>query len=195
MQFSSRILLATIAMTATACAEQGPSEDESARSAAPEWSSASCGTTSASTTFFGQIDPTHLSPETYNKCTKSYIVDLRILSAAYTGPGAGGGPAAHLQVSFGGGNAGTRAACEDLEGGAIFYRRVGSQWIDQTGQIYSTGTWIQGGGLAFCLPPEAAFFDIAAGESYRIAATMRNISNGNPTRAIAISTVPETVIR
>jgi hypothetical protein len=195
MQFSSRILLVIVATGATACVGQGPSDDESVRSVEPEWSSGSCGTTSANITFLGQIDPAHFSPETYNRCTKSYIVDLRVLSAAYTGPGDGGGPAAHLQVSFGGGPPGTRAACEDLEGGAIFYKRVGNQWIDQTGQMYSTGTWFQGGGLALCFPPAAAFFDIAAGESYRIAATMRNISNGNPTRTIAISTEPETVIR
>jgi hypothetical protein len=195
MQSLSRILLVTIAMGVTACGVRDPSDDESVELVKPAWSSGSCGTTSANITFSGQIDPAHFSPETYNRCTKSYIVDLQSLSSAYTGPGAGGGPSAHLQVSFGAGPPGTRAACEDLEGGAIFYKRMGNQWIDQTGQMYSTGTWFEGGGLAFCFPPGAAFFDIAAGESYRIAATMRNISNGNPTRTIAISTEPKTVIR
>src|SRR4051812_33219832 len=102
-------------MGATACGVQGPSDNEFVGHIKPAWSSGSCGTASANITLVGNIDPAHLSPGTYNRCTKSYIVDLQTLSAAYTGPGAGGGPAAHLQVSFGAGPPSTRAACEDLE--------------------------------------------------------------------------------
>jgi hypothetical protein len=111
------------------------------------WSSVSCGreSTAAHETFTGGIDPAHVSPRTYNACTKSYVVDVFDLDEAYTGEGLGGGPDAHLQVSWADTRATTQAACEDTEGGAIFYRRINNRWVDQTGQIYSTGRWIEAG--------------------------------------------------
>lgn len=163
------------------------------------WSSVSCGreSTTAHQTFDGHIDPAHVSPRTYTKCTKSYVVDLLDLDEAYTGEGAGGGPDAHLQVSWADTGATTRAACEDMEGGAIFYQRIDDRWVDLTGQLYSNGVWVETGppiSLAFCIAPGASLDNVQPGESYRVAATMRRISGDNPTRRVSVETIQRTVL-
>lgn len=176
-----------------------PSDELELGTVEQAWSPVSCGreSTTANATFTGHIDPAHVSPQSYNNCTKSFVVDLFNLDANYSGPGAGGGEAAHLQVSWADTGASTQAACENTEGGAIFYKRVNNSWVDQTGQLYSTGQWIQTGpplNISFCALPGAQFFGVQAGASYRIAATMRQISGTNPTRRVSFETVEPTII-
>lgn len=158
------------------------------------WAVGACSTVTANATFNNKIDPAHVSPTTYNNCVKSYVVDVTNLSAAYTGPGAGGGQDANISASWGDTIPNNQAACEDLEGGAIFYKRINNQWVAQTGQVYSTGQWVSGPLLSFCVPPGASFFDIEAGASYRVAATMRQLSGSNPTRKVRIRTNPRVII-
>jgi hypothetical protein len=178
------------------CGPQGVGENGASGSTEQAWSSASCGAVVAAASRTGQIDPALTSPQTYNQCTKSYVVDLNNLSADYAGNGAGGGPPATIYASWGDTLPTTQAACEDLEGGAIFYKKVGSSWVDQTGQLYSTGTWIPAGFFAaHCEPPGASFSGLVAGTSYRIAGTMRQQSGTNPTRKVSFLTTKPVVIR
>jgi hypothetical protein len=162
------------------------------------WAPGACGRAGANAEFDGSVDPAHVSPRSYNNCFKSYVVDIFDLSGDYTGPGAGGGQDAHLQVSWADTVPSNRADCEAISGGAIFYRRIDDAWVDQTGQLVSTGTFIETGpplNLAFCVPPGVQFFDIEPGESYRVAATMRLDTPANPTRRVSVETVAPTIIR
>jgi hypothetical protein len=170
--------------------EPGSDGDAEIGSVQQAWSVDSCGreTTAANATFTGKVDPATISPTTYNTCTKSYVVDINSLQSAYAGKPRSDVPAL-IQVSWAGAVPTTQAACEDTEGGAIFYRRSGSSWQALTGQVRSTGQWVSDffGGFR-CELPYASLANPTAGASYRVAATMRNISGGNPTRQVSIQT-------
>ena len=161
------------------------------------WSVESCGrnTTPANITFTGQVDPAHVSPTTYNTCTKSYVVDINSLSSTYAGK-----PRADIQaavrVRWGSAVPTTQAACEDTQGGAIFYQRSGSSWLPLTDQVRATGVWARDPfGTFRCTVPEVALQNPTAGVTYRVAATMRLISGTNPTRPVQIQTTRAEFIR
>jgi hypothetical protein len=82
----------------------------------------------------------------------------------------------------------TRAACEDTEGRAIFYKKSGSQWLPLTGEQRAVGRWLTGS-APMCAVPFLLHGPIEAGASYRIVGSMRRISGGNPTRKVQTATV------
>jgi hypothetical protein len=157
------------------------------------WSSVACASATANASFNGGISPATVSPQSYNTCTKSYVVDVTNLSSIYTGAGSSPPLDAHILAKWGDTIPNNQADCENLEGGAIFYKRVNNQWVDQTGQIYQTGQWVSGG-VSFCLPPHASYYGVQAGSSYRVAATMRLLSGTNPTRKVSIETRKPVII-
>jgi hypothetical protein len=187
------VLLGMVATGGLAgCGASNPDEANEAPGVFEQaWASGPCASATANATFSGGISPAKISPQSYNTCTKSYVVDVTNLNSIYTGPGSGPSLDAHIQVDWGDTDPLNQADCEDMEGGAIFYKRVNNQWVDQTGQVYDTGQWISGGGggISFCNMPRASFYGVQAGSSYRIAATMRRISSGNPTRKVRIATL------
>jgi len=157
-----------------------------------------------------------VSPTTYNNCTRSYVVDIDNLSASYVGPGGGGGPAAHFTVAWADAVPTNAADCARLVGGAIIYVREqtpsgaevvaasgsgsfplpggGAGWVAITGQVSSPGQWVSGPfGGASCVPPSVTFYNITAGDTYRIAATMRDGSGA--TRKVGLRTEPPITIR
>jgi len=174
--------LATAAFGAGCGTEPTASEDISS---AEEAIGSSCGSAAAHATFTGQIDPMHVSPRTYNACTKSYIVDVNTLSASYTGLGAGGGPDARISVSYQDTGITTQAACTGLWGGALLFHKVGG--------VSQTGNWL-GGALAACETPLIEFTGLVAGESYRVAASMRQGGTAGPTRKVGIVNLKRVVL-
>jgi hypothetical protein len=176
-------LAATALSALSGCgAEADLAEADNLSSEQEAWAVAPCATATANATRTGKISPALLSPQTYNTCTKSYVVDLNSILPEFTG----GNTA--IVASWGEAVPTTQAACENLEGGAIFYKKVSGAWVAQTGQVYDTGEWVSGPSANFCLPPHAAFTGAQPGESYRIAATMRLLSGTNPTRRVRIET-------
>jgi hypothetical protein len=171
-------------------------EDENLDAVSQAFGSSSCGSAAADQTFTGKIDPTAVSPSTYNTCYKGYVVDVNNLATAYTGPGGGGGYDAHLSASWQGSVPTTQAACEAAWARAIFYKNVGGAWVDQTGNIDSYGTWY--GGIIGCQPPEVTTLGaltLVSGASYRIAATMRTSYAGSNLRAVGFKTEKRLVIQ
>jgi hypothetical protein len=161
------------------------------------WSVESCGrnSTAPNATFTGQVDPAHISPTTYNTCFKAYVVDINSLSSTYAGK-----PSADIQaairVSWASAVPTTQAACEETEGGAIFYRRSGGNWEALTDQVRSKGVWaLDPFGSFRCTVPAVALQNPTAGTTYRVAATMRLDPGENPTRKVAIETTRAIFIR
>ena len=163
--------------------------------------SASCSTAAANQTFTGGINPTHVSPSSYDTCFRGYVVDVNNLSVTYTGvlpPGADGYDA-NILVDWQGPVPTTQAACEAAWASAIFYKNVGGSWVDQSGVLNAYGEWFPGGGglVAYCIPPSISTLDsvtLQTGASYRVAATMRTSYGGSTLRAIGIRTRPRVII-
>ncbi|HEX2669667.1 MAG TPA: hypothetical protein VHM25_02290, partial [Polyangiaceae bacterium] len=154
---------------------------------AEEALSDSCAGAGVDATRTGAIDPEIVSPQTYNRCTKSYVVEVDNVSAAYAGPGSGGGPPGRVEIRWADTFTNTQAGCEDLHGAAIIFKWNGSSWTNVYGsnvQLSSDGAWLAS--LGFCAPPIISFNDVEEGASYKIAATMRLNSGTNPTRKVGI---------
>jgi hypothetical protein len=173
------------------------------------WSS--CGTATANATFSGGLPllgagggggapPAaylHISPSSYNTCFRGYVVDVNDLTNSHTGPTSDGSPA-QFRVSWGaasgvGGGSGdgldTQTACENAWGSAIFYKKVGSAWSAQGAALEANGTWTSG----HCTPPSISsqsVLTLAAGDSYRIAGTMRTVRGGSILHPIKFSQNP-----
>ncbi|HYQ42039.1 MAG TPA: hypothetical protein VER11_08725 [Polyangiaceae bacterium] len=163
--------------------------------------SVSCSTAAADQTFTGGINPTHVSPSSYNTCFRGYVVDVNNLSVTYTGvlPAGDDGYDANILVDWRGAVPTTQAACEAAWASAIFYKKVGGSWVDQSGVLQAYGEWNPGGGglAASCNPPSISTLGsvtLQAGASYRVAATMRTSYGGATLRAIGITTRPRVII-
>jgi hypothetical protein len=162
-----------------------------------EWGTAACAAATADTTQWVRI-PSVLSPQTYNTCKKSYVVDLFEYGGAPPDAGATGGSSGSggpsLSVMWSGALPSTQAECEASFLGGIFYRGefVASPdggsgtwvWGETTGQRKQDGVWSNGS----CQIPPVVYSPLAVGESYRVAATARN--SLNETRRVSIFTVP-----
>src|SRR5690606_8636728 len=90
-----------------------------------------------------------------------------------------------------------QADCEALEGGGIFYERVGNAWVALTGQVVASGRWGRSlfGPQMVCYPPAVSFGgdgSLDAGATCRIAATYRNAAGD--TRPIRFETLPPVTI-
>ena len=182
------LLLVAVAVSSAACGGQ-PEQVDGTVGVADEALSDSCGNGGNDGSFSGFIDPGVTSPQTYNRCTKSYVVDVNNLSPEYADPGDGTGGPSRFQVAWGDTYTNTEAGCNNLSGAAIIFLKSGNSWVDISGgQISAYGNWIDGGGIAFCDTPQIEFFNIVAGQSYRIAATMRLNSGSNPTRKVQVTT-------
>jgi len=176
--------------------------EEPVRAVEEAFGSSSCGTTTADVTFSGVITSSSsmgfgggtngvfTSPSSYDNCFRSYVVDINHLQGS-AGNGSGGGSAtvSAIKVQWAAEIPTTKAACEKAWGGAIFYKKVGASWVDQTGQIDVYGTWASPSGG--CLPPSISSppaLTLTPGDSYRVAATMRPSYADSHLRAIAFST-------
>jgi hypothetical protein len=191
----NKVILVSFLISLTGCSAT-PDEDMGALSQA--FGASSCGTAAADQTFTGHISPAHTSPSTYSTCFRGYVVDVNNLELAYTGLGGGGGWDAHIAASWAGAVPTTQASCESAWGAAIFYKKVGSSWVAQTGQLEAFGIWHPAGVfVAWCETPALSTlgeFTLSAGDSYRVAATMRTSYGGATLRAVEIETVKKLIL-
>ncbi len=136
--------------------------------------SASCGTATADvvTTGFTRL----FSPSSYDTCFRGYVVDINNLASTEKS----------IVATWHGPGLTTQTACEDAWGAAIFYKKVGGQWVDQTGTMEASGRWSSG-----CAYPSIKSPTLTPGQSYRVAATMRNRPWGGSLRSIEIETIKQ----
>lgn len=192
------LLVSLLAITACG-GENVAAGEEDVGSAEQAFGSSSCGTAAANYATTGFIDPAHVSPSSYNTCYRGYVVDIGNLSASYVGPGIGDGSDAQIRAWWGAAAPTTQSSCEAAWGSAIFYKKVGSTWVDQTGPIDRYGTWHPAGMFnAYCDPPNISSLygglTLAAGASYRVAATMRTAYGGATLRSISIENFKREII-
>jgi hypothetical protein len=176
-----------------ACGAPAPAEETG--TVGEGWAVSACAAVSPNTTVSGAVDPAIVTAQTYNNCGKAYVVDINNLSASYTGSGAGGGQPARLVANWADTVATDQATCESHGGGIIVYKKVGSTWVDQTGQVGTSGIWHPPGFFqAYCEEPHLQFTGLVAGTTYRIAATMRHDPT-TTTRKMSIQNLKEEIIR
>ncbi len=163
---------------------QDPADGEQELGTARQaWSVIACGreSTTPNVTFDGFIDGfSFTSPTVYNRCTKSFILEVHDVDAAYAGSGRDAN--ARFEVVDVGPLPQNQADCEQLGGGAIFYQRSSDAWVPLTEQVTASGRWAPGlfGGGMTCFPPAVSFEGdggLEEGATYRIAATYRNGAN------------------
>lgn len=170
-------LLAAGAMTASACtAVTADAQQDPVATQTDELGEATCATTGADATLTGRI-PDLFSPTTYSnsRCFKAYVVDL--FSTSFDGD---------LTIVRWAGPQ-DPASCNDSVMFLQVYLRQGSSWVAQGDKQRSAGSWVSGGGLAFCDAPGFLIDEGAGGNSYRFAASARSLSTG-ATRAIEFFT-------
>jgi hypothetical protein len=159
------------------CSEAAPShaELESTATVVQPYSTAACATASDDATLVGEAG-TIVSPQTYNTCTKSFVVDIVDSSAR--------GLAVLWQDAW----PGTASAClSDLEMHAKLYVKNSSgSWVLSSEQSVVKGIWEPLS--AICFVPHISFDLQALNKTeFRVAATARRIANGNPTRKLGIT--------
>jgi len=189
-----KLFVITVAFSAAACNGVQPENEDGSQGTTEEALSDSCANASPDARFTGGIDGVFSSPQTYNRCTKSYVVQIDDLSAEFSGDGDYGG----FVISWADSLPNTQAGCEDLHGGAIIFQKIGDSWIDISGgQISSDGEWVGVvGDLDLgCFGPLMEYRGLEAGQSYKIAATMRLNSGSNPTRKVGFETRPVGIVR
>ena len=176
-------LVAAVALASAGCAgsDTSPSEDEDVGSAEAAFSQASCAAATADQTFSGNIDPAFVSPQSYNTCFKSYVVDVTSLQAAYTGSGTVLN--ARISAQWGDAPLTTQASCIGSEVAAIFYKKQSGNWVVLK-EEHQMGQWVSafGGSCGF----DVNLMGMTAGTTYRVAATARSTSNA--TRMVSIGT-------
>lgn len=197
-RYVARFAVVGLAVVAAGCSGATP-EEEGVESVHQPFGSSSCGTAAANHSVSGAVDPKHISPSSYNTCYRGYVVDINNLSSSYTGLGGGGGWNSHISVTWEGAIPTTQAACESAWGAAVFYKLVGGAWVDQTGQIDVYGIWHPPGGLtAWCEVPEISTLGgvtLAAGASYRVAATMRSSYGSATLRPIGVKNIKRLILQ
>jgi hypothetical protein len=171
----SVVVLSTVACLAGCAAptdsawEDDTEEMSSSKSA---WSVNSCATVSASRTFTYNINGGWTTPSgaygIHERCGDSVVVDLNTVS----------GTDGYFQVAFAHSSYFTEASCaETMVGGILYKKDSGGAWAAQSGQVRAFGVWR--GGILGCQVP-AVSFNIASGQSYRIAGTARMIAPSYP---------------
>jgi len=162
-------------------------EDGELGTATQAFATVACGRESVTphATFEGSLPADFVSPQSYNKCTKSFIVDLFNLDAhqAQTGIIHDSG----FEVGYRGPAPTNRAECEAMGAGIIVYERVDDAWVALE-RVDTTGFFIEGFPITGCFGPGAAFHGVEAGKSYRIAGTVRD--GANVTQPMLISHAP-----
>ncbi|HEU5075974.1 MAG TPA: hypothetical protein VFU02_17390 [Polyangiaceae bacterium] len=194
MDGSSKLFIgvtSTVALAFSAgCGDPSAESSEAISTIEAAFAQSSCATAAADQTFTGGIDPSIVSPTTYNTCYKGYVVDIHNLNAVYTGPGdtADG----RIEVSYADAAITNQATCEATLLRTIVYNCVGPGATSTTGphecfvldDQASYGTW-QSVFSGQCLLGYD-FSGVFAGGSFRVAATARSPSN--TTRKVRIGT-------
>jgi hypothetical protein len=133
------------------------------------FATAPCAAAADDATLFGE-QGSIVSPQTYNNCGKSFVVDVIDSTAD------------QFRVAWADNIPVTQTTCLDTELHAKYYERNASggwTWVRElTGR---TGVWL----LGWCFPPSLSL--PATSSEFRIAATARRVSGGNPTRKLRIS--------
>jgi hypothetical protein len=168
-------LVGALTLTLLGCSDGRSADalDEPVESVAQGWASGPCSTALEDTTLVGDEGVVQ-SPRTYNTCGKSFVVNVQKSNATKT------------TIVWNDGLPTSASSCRDTELGAMVFtlNSAGAwEWRDQKTLV---GTWVNATNL--CLPL-AIGFDLAAlgGNDFRIAATARRISGGNPTRKLAVA--------
>ena len=177
----------------TGCGDPSSDGSEAISTIEAAFSQSSCATVTANQTFTGGIDPSIVTPRTYNTCSKGYVVDIYDLDAVYTGHG--NALDGRIEISYADNAITDQATCEATELRMIVYRCVGGGATSTTGPQECTvlddqrsyGTWTSIFGTGQCLL-NRSFSEVSAGSSYRVAVTARSPSSA--TRKMSIATYP-----
>jgi hypothetical protein len=190
-KFGSSVALATLLGFGVACSDagnEGGVEPEGMQLGVAQqaFSEVSCGRDSVTPhlSVNGSLGDGIISPASYNKCTKSYIVDLNDLDASEAGTGTSHD--AGFRVTDVGPRPVGADACNAIEAGIIVYERVDGRW-EALERNQAPGFFVAGP-PDLCFSARASFFGVEAGKTYRIAATVRDIDNN--TRSLRIDHVP-----
>ena len=175
----------------TGCGDPSSHGSEPISTIEAAFSQEACANVTANRTYAWGIDPSIVTPTTYNNCYKGYVVDINNLDAAYTGHGdtADG----RIEISYADTAITDQATCEATELRLIVYSCTGGAATSTTGPYQcsvlddqdSYGTWASIFGTGQCFLTRS-FSGVYAGSSYRVAATARNPSG--LTRKISIGT-------
>jgi hypothetical protein len=182
--------VAVVGLT-TACGNHDPDETETIAEVEAAFTVSSCGSAAADQTFTGGIDPSIVTPRSYNTCYKGYVVDINQLAPEYTGDG--NALDGRIEVSYADTAITDQATCEATTLRAVLYHCYGPAATSTTGPAgcfaledrSADGVWMSIFGGGQCLLGHS-FEDVFAGVSYRVAATARNPSNA--TRKMRIGT-------
>ena len=165
---------AIVAMGLIGCSGHDVSE-ELVGEVSQDWSVESCDDAEPNAVYQGIITSLE-SPSSYNKCHKSYVVDVDDVT-----PPDDGGSTRGVIISWANSSPLTpQWACEKSWVGGILYRWESDAWEAQTGQVRAYG---QSSGTQ-CLERFVVLWPLEAGEKYRVAATARNQSDD--TRSVLI---------
>jgi hypothetical protein len=175
--------IAVMALSAGCSAGGEPQSGENVGMSQDATSEASCATVTPSASYTGGYSI--VSPGSYNKCTKTYVVDVSNLSSEYTGTGNCGD--AGFDVGYGG-SALSPTDCVNTELRSIMYHQVSGSWV----VMHDDDVFGVVGPFNECMLSFRQTGTVT-GNSYRIAATSRDV-NGN-TLPLAIATVPRCVIQ
>ena len=175
----------------TGCGDPSSDGSEPISTIEAAFAQSACSYVTANQTFTGGIDPSIVTPRTYNTCTKGYVVDIYDLDDVYTWPGntADG----RIEISYADDALTDQATCEATELRMMVYNCVAEPG-STTGPIHcgvlydqsSYGTWAYIFGTGQCFLGPLSFSGVSPGLSYRVAATARNPSG--LTRKISIGT-------
>jgi len=163
---SACIFLGLLGALAGACSAGAGSDQEPVTIDESAFSQTSCAGVTANHSFTGDIDPGFTTPQTYNTCTKGYVIDITSYASAYTGQGSGGCSDAILEADYGD-SVLSQTDCPNYEVRAILYHRVSGSWVVVADQDVF-GTWIFGSCAL-----GTGFTGMIAGDDYRIAVTSR----------------------
>jgi len=181
-------LLGTLGVACSDAGNEGGGEPEGLQLGVAEqpFAEVACGRESVTPNLSvnGSLGEGIVSPTSYNKCTKSFIVDLHDLDASEAGTGTLHD--AGFTVDDLGPQPSTPEECVGVESAIIVYERVDGRW-EALERGDSAGFFIAGP-PDFCFPPNSRFVGVEAGKTYRIAATVRD--SGNNTRRLRISHAP-----
>lgn len=178
----------------TGCGDPSADGSEAISTIEAAFSQSSCASVTANQAFTGGIDPSIVTPRTYNTCTKGYVVDIYDLDAVYTGHG--NAYDGRIEMSYADNAITDQATCEATELHMIVYNCAGGAATSTTGpqhcgvvddrQSYGSWAYIFGTGQCFLTPLDYTL--VSSGVSYRVAGTARNPLGY--TRKISIGTYP-----
>jgi hypothetical protein len=164
-------------------AEQLEDLDGDFRQIRQNYSVSSCATASRNVAFTGDIDPEHVSPRSYNTCTKGYVVDLNDISEDYVGN------YASIDIEYADTDITSRAVCERTELRAIIYtQKISTNNWNATSGVFDSdrryGYWNNFNGIYYC-DLSIRVTGMSEGQDLRFALTSRDTG---ATRKVAIET-------